>query len=54
MPSSVEIHVIKDGNIKRVYYIEEYVLQIAIDESDNYLYGLIGDSAVYRYSLPNI
>lgn len=54
VPSSVEIHVIKDGNIKRVYYIEEYVLQIAIDESDNYLYGLIGDSAVYRYSLPNI
>lgn len=51
VPKPVEIHVINGGEIKKIYHINDYVLQFAVDEKNNCLYGLIGDSAVYRYNI---
>lgn len=51
VPKTIEIHVINGGEIKKIYHINDYVLQFAVDEKNNYLYGLIGDSAVYRYNM---
>ncbi|MBO5467343.1 MAG: hypothetical protein J6A02_07890 [Prevotella sp.] len=51
IPSPVEIHVINNNIIEKIYSVKEYIQHIAVDETNNCIYGLSGDSAVYKYEL---
>ena len=48
VPGPIEIHVVKNHQIEKIYTVKEYILSIALDEEENYMYGMCGDSAIYR------
>ena len=51
VPAPIEIHVIKNKLIEKIYTIDEHIIHFAVDETENCIFGLCADDVVYKYNI---